>query len=559
MSLYPLLSSEPKKLDAYFQDKICFLYFNVSRKDSESTKDISSLFRHLLCLLKHELHIHRKNGLLDKDFYYLEYLEVLFKMVANTRDITGGKGEHDISYMMLYELYQVFPSISVYLLHRFVKPLPYVYGCWRDIKYLCQYIREHSMKEEEDSFISVCIELMNQQLKKDVETWTYSVNAKSRDHVSNVAKWIPREKKQFGWLFDKLAVHWSNTYGRWKLNWYGIDHDSHHQAFIKCKMQYRKIITKMNKHLDTTEIKFCSKKWDEIQPHTVSKYTVMKHHDLFLSLSDTNRSSCSEKYVESKLFYSPLNKKYGSVDSIVNLPISYFVKEALRLNSISQPTNVSHEIYLLNSQWDKFLKHYPYLHKSLPIVDVSYKMQEDDSESFYYAIGLSILVSQKSSFKDRILIIDNSPTWINLDSSKQFIDKVQNIFSTIRSREKTASNFKYGIDFILQPLENNFFKNISFLFFSNTFGEPDLYNYIETEFLEHKIKHSKFYFWNLSKKGLMELPCDSICSGVYFLSGFSPSVLYSLSCNYSSYHFIYKILNNDRYGWIGSYFKELVQ
>ena len=105
------------------------------------------------------------------------------------------------------------------------------------------------------------------------------------------------------------------------------------------------------------------------------------------------------------------------------------------------------------------------------------------------------------------------------------------------------------------------------IFFSNSFGEPDLYNYIETNFLEFKIKKSKIFFWNLSKTDLIEIPnIDSnIDSNIeprfYFLSGFSINNLKSISkCNYnssSSYDFLYNTLNNERYDIIGNYFRNL--
>jgi hypothetical protein len=247
-------------ISSHFQEQIVYIYLNTIRKTSNiHIKDLASQFCELLLFLKQDLSENR-----------YKYIDLVYRLVLHTRDIIGGKGEHDVFYMMIYELHRLFPSLSIYLLHNYVGQS---IGCWRDIKYLCNYVRSVSPWESDDSLIYSCIEIVNRQLKKDIESWRFSLNAGSRKHISNIAKWIPREKKRFNWLFEKLAINWCNNYGRWKLE---DNNYNYFSALNKCKRQYRKIIARMNKILDTTEIKQCYQLWDTINVDKVSKYTIMK-------------------------------------------------------------------------------------------------------------------------------------------------------------------------------------------------------------------------------------------------------------------------------------------
>jgi hypothetical protein len=542
----------------YFKEQIIFLFLNLTRKsDPLIIETLRSNFRDILGLLKSELGYYRKRGSLDKDFPYLEQLELIYKLVANTRDIAKGKGEHDLFYMMIYELYLFFPTLAVFLLYNIEK-----FGCWRDIKYLCQYVQDQSPKKEDDGFICICIDMVNQQLKKNIESWKYSINAGSRTHISNIAKWIPREKKAFGWLFEKLAIHWSNHYSRWKLAWIDIHDASYIPALTKMKQQYRKIISRMNKNLDTTEIKQCSQRWDEIDPNTVTKYTIMKQPNLFLSYHrETNSTSmfdlcneiakknCSLKYIEKSNHVISKKKKH----TIIQLPISYFVKEAFRLiKGDSKQKNIMVERDLLNKKWIVFLKsHNFFLGNILPMVDVSYKILEYDSETFYTGIGLAILVAEKSSFGKRILTVENQPTWINLDASNDFCTSIETIYEMIRSEQNTAFSFENGIDFLVNAFTSSqtTIKNMKLILFSNSLGNniDNYYDYVQKQI---HIEMPHMIFWNLSKTDICELP--SCYNKVRLLSGFSSYLLESckgsvLETDYSSYKIIYDMLSKNQY------------
>lgn len=562
-------------LSSHFQEQLVHLYLNITRKTNDLVvKELASQFRELLLLLKKEMVNHRHSGFLDSDFKYLPYIDLSFRLVVHTRDIVGGKGEHELFYMMIYELHRLFPSLSVYLLHNYIGvcEVGSKVGCWRDMKYLCNYVRNISPKDSDDSIINICIELMNKQLKKDIESWRFSVNAGSRKHISNVAKWIPREKKRFNWLFEKLSVHWCNNYGRWKLD---SDNYNYYSALTKCKRQYRKVIARMNKILDTTEIKQCYQLWDDINVDNVSKYTVMKQSKLFLCygnkdeitdvldfFKDVSKRTCSQKYIERSV---SIKSSYRH-NEIIQLPISYFVKEAMQILRTGN-TNIAYRD-VLNSNWEKFSRTFDSYRfdNTLPIVDVSYKMIEKDAEAFYTGVGMSIIIAQKSSFGKRILALENKPTWVNLQESDDFLSIIEKFSEIIRSQNNTCFCFERGIDMIVTALyESDFLcKKMKLVLFSNCISGniEKYYDYMETQFTLMNFFIPKIVFWNLSKIDLCEMPCEKVMDNCILLSGFSSSLIKFIATMKKedcAYDVVSRILCGERYEMYSKYMLQLVQ
>jgi len=551
---FPLL--ETTDSTDHIKEQIVYLYFNYTRK---SNKEHIDSLRTSLCDVLQNI---KKN--INTDPNYMDYLKTIYKMIAQTRDIYEGKGEHELSYMSLYVLYQYFPSLSIYLLHRFVNPIPELnvpYGSWRDIKYLCEYVRGISPKKENDELIHVCVELMNKELKKDIESWKFSIYAGSRKHISNVSKWIPRENKHFGWLYNLLVFHWSENFSKWKLSPY-VENPSYSMAVTKAKRQYRKVISYLNKKLDTTQIKQCSQKLDDLEPSKISCYTLMKQKLTFLG--EREGSLFTEKFkthCEDKYFY---REPGYNANYFVNFPLSYFVKEAIRISQLMKNTDTStlgFQYDLLNKQWEIVSNSIPSYHFKaiLPILDTSFKMQENDSEGFYYSIGYSILISCKSLINKRILVIDNQPSWINFDDGSNFISMVETVVHKINSHQNTCYSYEKIGDIILNSIQQvekpcTFIKNMKLVFFSNSFGDCNFYKQLENLF--HNIEKPMIVLWNVSKN-VIPLPTTFNEKGVIMLSGFSNTLLKSLntinSHGVTPYTFIEHVVNEKRYTILDNY------
>jgi hypothetical protein len=329
---WPSLSSKNPQntIQELISIKIVHFFYNLTRKeDSTELNELSVLFSDILRSIKHSFQC---GELPHKD--YLHFLSVLFKMVIQTRDFEMGKGERDITYMMIFVWYQYYPVLSVLLIRLMVgMNLPELgreylcFGSWKDIISLCQYIHHKntgiSISKQFHPLIETCIEIAIQQLHFD------SIALKKNEKISFVAKWIPREKSSAGHLFyDRFVQHWIQKTKPWILqtpdNKTKLDY-----AWNKSRRIFRKVLSLLNRTLDTTEIKMCSQNWASISPEKINFLTFIRSRDAFLNLSKKkanlsldvlkDRELCSQRVKEH--FYS--NKLFQKVkynDAIKNNP-----------------------------------------------------------------------------------------------------------------------------------------------------------------------------------------------------------------------------------------------
>ena len=177
------------------QESIVQISFQLTRTDE------IGLFRleYALTKLLTKLTIKIDYGSISEKEVAKDYLSILYKMIGHTRDIVDGKGEYTLTYMMIYAWYNFFPQLSKFALKCLVDLGDiniHQYGSWKDIKYFCQYCKNKSMNDNHDLII-YAIEITNQQLRKD-----HSNLISNSNDVSLAAKWVPREKSSFGWLFQ---------------------------------------------------------------------------------------------------------------------------------------------------------------------------------------------------------------------------------------------------------------------------------------------------------------------------------------------------------------------
>ena len=551
---------------SFFRDELVFFYFHSVRfQKYNDFNSFSNRYETLLSVIKKQLHN-------DMDAT-LPYLTSVYKLIANTRDIRHGKGQHDIAYMMIWKLYKFFPSLAIYMLHRFVKNTgiqPYTYGSWRDMKYLCGFVKQHSRHGADDSLIEICIELVNTQLKEDLNAWKFSENAMNGRYISHVAKWIPRENKKFGWLFDLLANHWGKTQYPYIIK-SASNYDSQIKAHNKYKQLYRKNVSFLNKALDTLEIKLCANRRLLIEPHTIplcahSKYSNVSYYDS----DDNDKLECSKliiNHLESK--YSLHNVHANSVkyNTSSSLPISYYVKQAISI--IRDYTNDSNSpFHILNKQW-KYLENittHTQTEYMIPIIDISSSMRKYDDEPLYAAIGYAILISQHSSIQNRIMIIDNNPVWIQFEDDMLFVHKVKRVLDIISSVYSTKTSYINTFGLIGNTFTDDI-QNLHFVVLS-TFTEqlsPDtiLYDTIMTTLSPYTNSVPYISFWNLSKYEDTILPCLPEQNKANLLSGYSPhliSQLYNpkLSSIYTPYTNIQYELNSYQYDIFDKYINDLI-
>jgi len=598
---------------------IVFLFFNLTRKHKEtSVFEIKNCFMNVLDLLKKKSKSDSgtESGtdcIGPSDIRFC--LAIILRLIIHTRDSKFGKGEHELSYMLIYCLYQYFPILAIFLVKRIVIYSHDGIGCWRDIKYLCEYISKNSVRSSNDSFIHECLEIMNHQLRKDLAVVTRG-NYYTKYSISNIAKWIPRENKHFSWLFDKLVLNWFDF-----PMYVGPENRELPPVFDKYRRLYRKTINHINRILDTTEIKQCSRELDKIIPENVSKYTLMKQPSLYFdSVSvDGSESLCmyNQKMICNKNFdeyftqYFFHNREPGIHHEhgvfrrfFADLPISFFIKQAFLLYENPTMDGFDKKISILNKQWDIFYGDFFHRFISInreqreqyiiPVLDISQSNQWLDSESFYTGLGIAILIAliNGGDFNKRFMCIDNLPTWVAFDKTDIF-SIVSTVFDLIKSRNSTYANFYSAIDLIKNTIietdiDKSFIENMKIVFLSDfdningQFYNNLVHRFIRNEYwdenldifmdmdmdMDNLIKLDEYFiphftFWNLSKKQVISMPCSHKQPKTKLLSGFSPSVLTDFFANIenihdSPYDFIYNILNTHRYDFIDEYLSSII-
>jgi hypothetical protein len=216
----------------------------------------------------------------------MELLVLLYKIIGKTRDIHGGKGEYALSYMMIWVWYKYYPILAKNALRLFVlgaseQTVDAPYGSWKDMKYFCKYVLDQT-GDKSHPLIQFCIEQLNNQLRVDDYIYNRGGFLEDDAKITLVAKWIPRESSKFGWMYESLAVQYYPEYMEKVRRSVPVD-PSLVNAIKKCKAQYRMLLSKLNRHIDTVQIKQTSQNWADINHANTTSITRVKQRNAFLN------------------------------------------------------------------------------------------------------------------------------------------------------------------------------------------------------------------------------------------------------------------------------------
>jgi hypothetical protein len=514
--------------------------YNLSNQTDKLLRDISSAYNKTI-ISKEE---------------YIEFMSLLYRMIGHTRDIIEGKGEYALAYMLLGVWHIHYPELAKFALKHFVIPPDgttdfHPYGSWKDIKYLYNYNITAPL-------INYGTKLLIEQLRADVVS----------ENPSLAAKWVPREKSQFGYLFNDLAFEYFSDYIITAKTSESIG-----RAHIKAKMDFRKLISSLNKKLDTVQIKQCGHNWANIEPENQTSITMHKQKKAFLNVDNKgaqrneseDRICCANKFKE---FSQKASKGEVEVKG-KRIGLNDFVKEALYLCSRKD----SDEAALLNAQWLDNSKQTGALGKMIAMVDVSGSMSGDPMNA---AIALGIRVAEKSILGKRVLTFSASPSWVNLTNTNNFIEMVDLVR---RADWGMNTNFDAALRMILdaiisQKLKPEDVEDMVLVIFSDMqMDQADqksnsLMEKIEKQYEDagkriwnKPFKPPHILFWNLrSTSGFPTLSSQKNCS---MMSGFSPALL-NMFCeeglnalqSCTPWSLFVKSLENERYKPLDKFIRE---
>ena len=622
---------------AALQEKIMQFYFQLVRtSDKQAIQSVAKDTRNILAAVIDGISKNSHDVVSSEYKTYMDMGVMMFKILAHTRDIVSGKGEYMLFYVMLVEWAKLDFLFFDFMIRSLVYDIVDVdatdvlgadacrqprhpLGSWKDMKYFLTYLkselvdsvqsqsrvfRDYKDIQLQRDLYSKCVNtiviLINQQLRID-----YEVYMESRPvSISLVAKWIPREKsKKFGWLYYYLTMN----YFQHEIP-SDQTHPSYERAVNRAFMNYRKMISALNKKLDTTQVKMCDKKWSDIDFKNASSITIHKQTKSFLNVKqngkisryphDADREGCRYNYEEFLRDVKEGKQRLkGTRVSIVDFVKSALSNKHLLTSSAKEGQDASSPIIdAINAQWkDSFGLSSSTSSNSLgdmiAMCDVSGSMESENSNPLCAAIGLSIRVAERSALGPRIMTFSERPQWIQLgipDDSDTFVKQVIKVRG---SNWGMTTNFYYALDMIRQVIEDTkmprdvvekltlvIFSDMQMCEASHDFKDVDkkntLFENIKEMFAkmgervygktDSPVKPPHIVLWNLRKTtGFPSLSTDE---NVSMMSGFSPALL-NVFCQkgvtglkqYTPWYTLNETLKNSRYAVFENAFRSIIR
>jgi len=350
-------------------------------------------------------------------------LEDLCVLIFQTRNIRGGKGERTLAYEMIKILEHSEPTLCLKLL-----PLFPHYGCWRDLFKLAEDVR----------FTGSVINLATEQFSKD----RAALVAEPKGKVSLLAKWAPREKGHGAPLVKFLAKHLFIE-----------------PIVLSEKLKaYRKMVSALNKHLDTVEIPMCNRHFADIEPGHVPGRALQKYRRAFLNQASTfvngkhtpyakGQRSTEEDRIKAAEHFSEHFAKAVKGELILKGTDTVYpheVIEAIYLNDCSEA-----EKNLRLGQWAAFVakaKEGGALKHCLAMCDFSGSM---DGLPKMVSLALGLLIAEVSG-SNKILTFDSVPQWHTFEPADNLYQKVASIGNIGHG---LSTDFQKAMDLILADIK----------------------------------------------------------------------------------------------------------
>jgi len=571
-------TSETKNLESKYQELLKKI-FTMARE----TPDVDDLG------FKSSKSIYSRDGVSPT-----EYIKVIYKLIGYTRDIVAGKGEYNLTYMLISGLYKFsqskdcdindklkIQSMATSAIESLIRTEinEHPYGSWKDMKYFCNYHIpkenrfEYKLKELNDPLFNKVIDIICGQLQCDENSPVKTL----------AARWVPREKSdKFGWITPILATRYYSEWCKEYTNSQPLTPAQKTAARRKCLTHFRQLVSKINKSLNTPQINQCNGTWSNINfDKDVTSITLRKQSKAFQGIrkdgkarenimNNEDRKKCTENYTQ----YVEDCKSGKSVAKGKRVSVIDFVKDALQIQPGDNEMSNSLEKDIINAQWNDNAKHNFELEDCIAMVDTSGSMESDDSVPLYSAIGLGIRIAEKSKFGKRVLTFSAIPTWVNLDDSPDFVSMVHKV----RSAPWGANtNYRAALDLILDTaIINNInprdMKKMVLIILSDmqidcaTGGDnTHMFEMMKQKYHDGGLRsvYNQPYelphiiFWNL--RSTDGFPCLSTKKNTSMMSGNSP-VLLNTFCNngigalkdMTPWNSLQEQLSNHRYNYLGN-------
>lgn len=507
-----------------------------------------------------------------KQYSNIDFSQYIIKLILQNRDIKNGKGLTLTTHMMLntltYYCYEneFLPSNTILkILKAFVENIfnqktnkyEHPYGSWKDISYFLTYFLkddtyEYSKANKLDIMDEIIKNIYIPQMINDRK------NMSIGQPISLCGKWLPRESGQFKQLAKLIAIHY---------------HKEVHvisEKNIKKYQNYRKLIAKFNKYLDTTQIHMTEKVWDKINFENVTSKTLFLNKESFLNnknIDEKHRHICKYNFQQ----FIATKKENGSYLKNNNTVMPHLLVRSVLKDMANNLDCNGDTMDILNMQWNGLmntLENGNFMKNSycFPCIDVSPSMMSENAIPLQCAIGLGMACSQLCKH-NRAFTFSSEPEWILYDPTETFVERVR---KTKNSGWGSTTNihkmFKRILDTCLNKEEENKkvpqteIDNTCLIIFSDMqfdchemCNEEELFQVIRREYKQCGYDNIPFLiFWNLrstntfptieKSKNMLQLSGNSAC----LLEIFMKTQLDDLK-KLDNWDLLKQILDNSRY------------
>jgi len=370
-----------------------------------------------------------------------------FVLAFQTRNIRGGKGERDVSYMLFSFLLKYTPHMI-----NMLDLIPF-FGCWRDLFDMgaaCTIAGNTPSNDERKLRIrNKIIEITIAQLRRDMLT-------PEGESISLCAKWAPREGK--GGATD--AAFW-----RALVNAMFPDL----KPFSSQCAAYRKYLAPLNRRLNTVEIKMCAGDWEEIEPPSVPGRALNKYRAAFLNEvapkkkgervqkgelrhpHDEARLACRDHFKE---HFAAAARGEVSVKGADTLYPHEVIKKILDSYGYDQyygeePKLSKGEYDLVLGQWRSFVEKARAsgaLRDCVALCDFSGSM---DGTPKLVSLALGMLIAEVSG-TNKFLTFDSEPKWYHMRAEDNIITRVGRIGNIGHG---LSTDFQKAMDRLLEDVQ----------------------------------------------------------------------------------------------------------
>lgn len=429
----------------------------------------------------------------------------IFRLVAYIRDIADGKGERNITYLLLNEI--IFSGYADDV-KRLLKLFPTVgYGYWGDLVNFYSYVNYSSHVNSSDFKLWILKTLMYQARQDErMLIQAEKLAATTKPSISLVGKWLPSENGKHDLMANDLA------------NIMFPGRDGKH-----AKVRYRLLCTKLRGHLQVVETLMSANQWASIDPSATPSKAMKKYRKVFANakgLPDTGRILLAQKL--SQLI---AGKMPGKTIKTKGLQFYELIKVYVDGGSLDDVIEAQAKTIINDMQVLVRNGNFPV---SVALCDVSGSMS---GIPMIVSIALGILLANimPSPWAGRVITFESVPRWVDISGRSSIWEQVRILQ---QAPWGGSTNFTAAVNLILQEgLINKGIALPEFLFcftdmqFDAAAADKSSFvvDVLKANFRRHELVMPKLVLWNLRASGTCSFAADKDTPGVGMLSGFSQS------------------------------------